>query len=118
MSSWKGSMRERSFPRDTFGVHIESRVHEFVPNRRIGWFANGTGVNAYHAFLRIRTGEGCRIVTEKVVKGPGAVEFGRKQRARCAKGMIFGCELSSSAVNSNSRWTNLQAFDLFFPERR
>jgi hypothetical protein len=23
---------------DTFGVHIESRVHEFVSNSRIGWF--------------------------------------------------------------------------------
>jgi hypothetical protein len=67
------------FSWNTFGVHIESQVHEFVPYSRIGWFGNGTGMNAYHTFLLIRTGEGCRIVTEEVVKGPGAVEFKRKQ---------------------------------------
>ena len=64
---------------DTFGVHIESRVHEFVPNSRIGWFGNGTGINAYHTFLLLKTDEGCHIVTEEVVKGPGAVEFREKQ---------------------------------------
>jgi len=64
---------------DTFGVHIESRVHEFVPNSRIGWFGNGTGINAYHTFLLLKTHEGCHIVTEEVVKGPGAVEFREKQ---------------------------------------
>jgi uncharacterized protein YbjT (DUF2867 family) len=30
--------------------------------------------------------------------------------------MIFGCELSNSALNSNSNWTNFQSFDLFVPE--
>jgi uncharacterized protein YndB with AHSA1/START domain len=67
------------FSWDTFGVHIESRVHEFVPNRRIGWFGDGTGMHAYHTFLLLKTGEGCHIVTEEVVKGPGAIEFREKQ---------------------------------------
>ena len=74
------------FSWDTFGVHIESQVHEFVPNSRIGWFGNGTGMNAYHTFLLIRTGEGCRIVTEEVVKGPGAVEFRQKQPSAMHEG--------------------------------
>src|ERR1700744_2778216 len=63
------------FSWDTFGVHIESQVQEFVSNSRLGGFGNGTGMHAYHTFLLIGTGEGCRIVTEEVVKGPGAVEF-------------------------------------------
>jgi hypothetical protein len=64
---------------DTFGVHIESRVHEFIPNSRIGWFGDGTGMKAYHTFLLLKTDDGCHIVTEEVVKGPGAVEFRQTQ---------------------------------------
>jgi uncharacterized protein YndB with AHSA1/START domain len=67
------------FSWDTFGVHIDSRVHEFVPNSRIGWFGDGPGMNAYHTFILLKTDGGCHIVTEEVVKGPGAVEFRNKQ---------------------------------------
>jgi hypothetical protein len=38
-----------------------------------------TGMQAYHTFLLLGTNEGCHIVTEEVVKGPGAVEFREKQ---------------------------------------
>jgi uncharacterized protein YndB with AHSA1/START domain len=69
---------ETRFSWDTFGVHIESRVHEFVPNSRIGWFGDGTGMHAYHTFLLLKKDGGCDIVTEEVVKG-GAVEFREKQ---------------------------------------
>jgi hypothetical protein len=50
---------------DTFGVHIENRVHEFVLGSRIGWFDYGAGMNAYHTFLLLTTDEGCHIVTKK-----------------------------------------------------
>jgi len=71
---------ETRFSWDTFGVHIESRVHEFVPSSRIGWFGDGTGMNAYHTFLLLNRGaKDCHIVTEEVMKGPGAVEFRKKQ---------------------------------------
>ena len=87
LNSPDGKLHEGArFSWDTFGVHIESQVHEFVPNSRIGWFGNGTGMNAYHTFLLIRTGEGCRIVTEEVVKGPGAVEFRQKQPSAMHEG--------------------------------
>jgi hypothetical protein len=80
LNSSDGKLLEGTrFSWDTFGVHIESRVHEFVPNRRIGWFGDGTGMHAYHTFLLLKTGEGCHIVTEEVVKGPGAIEFREKQ---------------------------------------
>jgi hypothetical protein len=87
LNSPDGKLHEGTrFSWDTFGVHIESQVHEFVPNSRLGWFGNGTGMNAYHTFLLIRTGEGCRIVTEEVVKGPGAVEFRQKQPSAMHEG--------------------------------
>jgi uncharacterized protein YndB with AHSA1/START domain len=80
LNSPDGKLHEGArFSWDTFGVHIESRVHEFVPNSRIGWFGDGTGMNAYHTFLLLRTDEGCHIVTEEVVKGPGAIEFRKNQ---------------------------------------
>jgi Polyketide cyclase / dehydrase and lipid transport len=80
LNSPDGKLHEGArFSWDTFGVHIESRVHEFVPGSRIGWFGDGTGMNAYHTFLLLKTDEGCHIVTEEVVKGPGAVEFRQKQ---------------------------------------
>jgi hypothetical protein len=78
--------RETRFSWDTFGVPIDSRVHEFVPDSRLGWFGNGTGMRAYHTFLLIRTGEGCHIVTEEVVKGPGAVGFRQKQPSAMHEG--------------------------------
>jgi hypothetical protein len=80
LNSPDGKLHEGArFSWDTFGVHIESRVHEFVPDSRIGWFGDGTGMHAYHTFLLLKKDEGCQIVTEEVVKGPGAVEFRKKQ---------------------------------------
>ena len=71
--------KEARFSWDTFGHHIQSRVHEFVPGSRIGWFGDGTGLNAYHTFLLSKTDDGCHIVTEEVVKGSGAVDLRQKQ---------------------------------------
>jgi hypothetical protein len=63
----------------TFGVHIESTVHEFLPNSRIGWWGLGTGMKAYHTFLLVKTDQGCRIITEEVVRGEGAIKFRQEQ---------------------------------------
>jgi len=57
----------------TFGMHIDARVGEFLPERRLGWFGNGIGINAYHTWLLIEVADGCKVVTEKVAKGPAAV---------------------------------------------
>jgi hypothetical protein len=67
------------FSWDTFGVHIESTVHEFVPNSRIGWWGLGTGMKAYHTFLLVKNDQGCHIVTEEVVRGEGAIKFRQEQ---------------------------------------
>jgi hypothetical protein len=67
------------FSWDTFGVHIEGTVHELVPNSRIGWWGLGTGMKAYHTFLLVKTGQGCHIITEEVVRGEGAIKFRQEQ---------------------------------------
>ena len=68
-----------TFSWDTFGVHIESTVHELVPNSRIGWWGLGTGMKAYHTFLLVKTDQGCHIITEEVVRGEGAIKFRQEQ---------------------------------------
>ena len=67
------------FTWETFGVPINSRVHEFVPGSRLGWFGDGPGMNAYHTFLLLKTEQGCHVITEEVVKGPGAIDFRKNQ---------------------------------------
>jgi len=64
---------------ETFGFHIESRVWEFKSNSRLGWFGDGKDVHAYHTFLLTKVPEGCHVVTEEVVKGPGAIQFREQQ---------------------------------------
>ena len=99
LNSPDGNLHEGTrFSWDTFGHHVESHVHEFVPNSRIGWFGDGTGLNAYHTFLLLKTDEGCRIVTEEVVKGPAAVEL-RKNRPQA---MHEGHDLWLSTLKQRS----------------
>ena len=86
------------FSWDTFGLHFESRVHEFAPNSRIAWFGDSSSTNNYHAYLLSKTHEGCRVVTEEVVKGPGAVEL-RKNRPQA---MHDGHDLWLNALNQRS----------------
>jgi hypothetical protein len=76
LNSTDGKLHQNTqFSWDTFGVHIKSEVHEFALDSRIGWFGQGTGMDAYHTFLLLKTPDGCRVITEEVVRGPGAVEF-------------------------------------------
>lgn len=53
----------------TFGVTIESEVHEFEPFRRLAWNAVGTGVDAYHAWLFEPRPAACNILTEETQNG-------------------------------------------------
>jgi len=72
-----GLKTDSKFEWSTFGLHIKSTVHEFVPNSRLGWFGKGTGVDAvfYHTWLLVPTSDGCQVITEEVAKGPGAIAF-------------------------------------------
>jgi uncharacterized protein YndB with AHSA1/START domain len=53
----------------TFGVGLETRVQEWVPDERIAWLATSIGVRAYHAWLIVPTTSGCRVVTEETQHG-------------------------------------------------
>jgi hypothetical protein len=63
----------------TFGFPIESKINEFVPESRIGWFGNGTGIRAYHTWLVLEKGDGCQVVTEESQIGPAAINFNIEQ---------------------------------------
>src|SRR6201987_4129297 len=39
---------------ETFGLHIDSRVWEFEPDCRLGWFGDCKGVHSYDTFLLTR----------------------------------------------------------------
>jgi len=80
LNSSDGRLHEGTrFSWDTNGHHVESRVHEFVPDRRIGWFGDSPKANGYHTYLLSKISGGCHIVTEEVAKGPGAVELRKNQ---------------------------------------
>jgi hypothetical protein len=38
---------DTTFTWKTFGFPIQSKVNEFVPFKRLGWFGEGTGIRAY-----------------------------------------------------------------------
>ena len=76
--------RGTRFSSDTFGVHIESTAHEFVPDSRLGWKRHPHEGLSHVPF--VEEGEGCRIVTEEVVNGPRAIDFREKQPAAMQEG--------------------------------
>ena len=74
LTAGDGKLHEGSrFTWETFGSHLESEVHEFIPDQRLGWFGSGTGSRAYHTFFLLPTSDGCHVITEEVAKGPLAV---------------------------------------------
>jgi len=58
----------------TFGFAIESRINEFIPHSRIGWFGYkpGTPPSFYHTWYLKPERHSCRVVTEEVGIGPAA----------------------------------------------
>jgi uncharacterized protein YndB with AHSA1/START domain len=72
----------------TFDLAIESRVHEFVPNRRLGWFGGAPGETPafYHSWLLAPEGDGCRVTMDEAGVGSGAAAFRRADEARMHRG--------------------------------
>jgi uncharacterized protein YndB with AHSA1/START domain len=65
--------RGSTFTWITFGVRLQSRVAEFVPNKRLGWYSqhlDGSGIRSYHAWLLIPVADGCRLISESTEFGP------------------------------------------------
>jgi uncharacterized protein YndB with AHSA1/START domain len=65
----------------TFGLTVHSRVNEFVRGSRIGWFADGAGVRAYHAWMLFPAGQKCHVVTEEASIGEVVVAARRSNSA-------------------------------------
>jgi uncharacterized protein YndB with AHSA1/START domain len=61
----------------TFGLPLESRVNEFTPYSRIGWYgyAPGEKPSFYHTWYLEPGGDGCRVVTDEVGMGSSAAHF-------------------------------------------
>jgi hypothetical protein len=62
---------------NTFGLPIESKVHEYVPHTRLGWYgyAPGTRPSFYHTWLLMPQGAGCLVVTDEVGMGKDAAHL-------------------------------------------
>ena len=72
----------------TFGLAIESRVHEFVPGRRLGWFGGAPGETPafYHSWLLKPDGDACRAIMDEAGVGPGAAAFRKAAEGRMHRG--------------------------------
>ncbi len=74
------------FEFNTFGLHINAEISEFVPGSRLGWFGKGTDINAYHTWLLMNAPEGCHVITEEVAKGPAAIALRKSDPDAMHKG--------------------------------
>lgn len=62
---------------ETFGQSWDTKVHEFEPSSRLGWFGYAPDSQqpvAYHAWLLKPKGDACRVATDEVGKGDGAIK--------------------------------------------
>lgn len=61
----------------TFGLVIESKLHEYVPYSRLGWYgyAPGTRPVFYHTWYLTPQGDKCRVVTDEVGMGEDAAHL-------------------------------------------
>jgi uncharacterized protein YndB with AHSA1/START domain len=75
MHTYSTALKEGTvFRWETFGQLLESRVDEFVPSSRIGWYgaAPDSPPSFYHTFYLTPDGDGCSVVTEETGNGPVA----------------------------------------------
>jgi hypothetical protein len=58
----------------TFGIDLESRVNEFVPYARIGWYGYAPGAEPtfYHTWYLKPQSDACMVITDEVEKGGDA----------------------------------------------
>jgi hypothetical protein len=89
-----------SFSWTTFGLKIASKVAEFTPCQRIGWYGNGDKLRAYHTWLLVpRLGESTYVVMEEVGMGDGAEHLAQTNPGHMHRGhdlwnisLKFACE--------------------------
>ena len=69
--------KSSTFRWSTFGLGLESRINEFVPHTRIGWFgyAPGTAPSFYHTWYLVPQGASCLVVTDEAGIGADAAHL-------------------------------------------
>jgi uncharacterized protein YndB with AHSA1/START domain len=72
----------------TFGLNIESRIQEYVPYRRLGWYGYAPGSNPsfYHSWYLEPQGEGCFVVMDEAGIGADAAALRRSDETRMHRG--------------------------------
>jgi len=72
----------------TFGLSIESKVHEYEPNRRLGWYgyAPGTQPSFYHSWYLEPQGVMCRVVMDEAGVGKDAAGLRQSDEALMHRG--------------------------------
>ena len=72
----------------TFGLSIESKVHEYEPNRRLGWYgyAPGTQPSFYHSWYLEPQGTRCRVVMDEAGIGKDAAGLRRSDETLMHRG--------------------------------
>jgi hypothetical protein len=84
----------------TFGLKIDSRVAEFSPYERLGWYGNGDQLRAYHSWLLVpRVGGSTYVVMEEIGMGDGARDLAKTNPGHMHRGhdlwnisLKFACE--------------------------
>jgi uncharacterized protein YndB with AHSA1/START domain len=61
----------------TFGLPLESKIHEFVPFSRIGWYGYALGAEPtfFHTWYLTPKGDGCHVVTDESGHGRDAAHL-------------------------------------------
>jgi len=61
----------------TFGLPLESKVHEYVPHTRLGWYGYtpGTQPTFYHTWYLTPQDEGCHVVMDEAGIGKDAAHL-------------------------------------------
>jgi hypothetical protein len=81
-------MENSVFSWTTFNLPLESKINEFVPFTRIGWYgySPGTPPSFYHTWYLAADGDGCRVVTDEVGKGASAVHLRKTDESLMHRG--------------------------------
>ena len=72
----------------TFGLPLESKVNEFVPDTRSGWYGYtpGTAPSFYHTWYLKPQGDACLVVTDEVGKGNDAAHLRKTDESLMHRG--------------------------------
>jgi hypothetical protein len=89
-----------TFSWTTFGLKIASKVAEFAPYARLGWYGNGDQLRAYHNWLLVpRPGGSTYVVMEEIGMGDGAHHLAQSNPGHMHRGhdlwnisLKFACE--------------------------